>query len=568
MTTLPVSHSLIPTGRGKSLRENRDLPQQVFINLRSDISCSPLLHAVSTSACIMPPLSPAKIVHQDSGTLWYASLPDRSRHEGFLRSVMDLLLDEAVFEGTSRNNRVVEWKSPEELDQLIDLGVSAEPVGHDKLLRLVRDTIRYSVKTGHPYFVNQLFSSLDPYGLAGQWLGDALNPSLYTYEVAPVFTLMEEIVLKEMRNLVGFPDGQGDGIFCPGGSVANGYAISCARHHLVPEIKTQGLHGLPRLVLYTSEDAHYSIKKMASFMGIGSDNVYLVKCDSRGKMNTTHLQEQIQRTLDEGARPFMVSATAGTTVLGAFDPLSSISTICKKYGLWFHVDAAWGGGALFSQQHKHLLDGIHKADSVTWNPHKLLTAPQQCSTLLLRHQGVLSSCHSSSAQYLFQKDKFYNVKFDTGDKHIQCGRRVDVIKFWFMWKAKGTIGMEKHIDRVFENAAYFTSQIKKRECFKMVLPEPECTNVCFWYIPPSLRHQQQHSEFNEKLNKVRVGINSMRNIAPLIKERMIKSGSMMVTYQPLKKLPNFFRLVLQNSGLSHTDMDFFIDEFERLGKDL
>nr|CAD7449099.1 unnamed protein product [Timema bartmani] len=118
--------------------------------------------------------------------------------------------------------------------------------------------------------------------------------------------------------------------------------------------------------------------------------------------------------------------------------------------------------------------------------------------------------------------------------------------------------MEKHIDRVFENAAYFTSQIKKRECFKMVLPEPECTNVCFWYIPPSLRHQQQHSDFNEKLNK----------IAPLIKERMIKSGSMMVTYQPLKTLPNFFRLVLQNSGLSHTDMDFFIDEFERLGKDL
>ncbi|CAG2068494.1 unnamed protein product [Timema podura] len=82
-------------------------------------------------------------------------------------------------------------------------------------------------------------------------------------------------------------------------------------------------------------------------------------------MNTTHLQEQIQRTLDEGARPFMVSATAGTTVLGAFDPLSSISTICKKYGLWFHVDAAWGGGALFSQQHKHLLDGIHRLIAYT-----------------------------------------------------------------------------------------------------------------------------------------------------------------------------------------------------------
>jgi len=77
-----------------------------------------------------------------------------------------------------------------------------------------------------------------------------------------------------------------------------------------------------------------------------------------------------------------------------------------------------------------------RADSVTWNPHKLLTAPQQCSTFLLQHEGMLSACHSARAGYLFQKDKFYNTQYDTGDKHIQCGRRADVLKFWFMWKAK------------------------------------------------------------------------------------------------------------------------------------
>lgn len=96
---------------------------------------------------------------------------------------------------------------------------------------------RYSVNTGHPYFVNQLFSSVDPYGLIGQWLTDALNPSVYTFEVAPVFTLMEEEVLREMRAIVGWPETEGDGIFCPGGSVANGYAISCARYYFYPEIK-------------------------------------------------------------------------------------------------------------------------------------------------------------------------------------------------------------------------------------------------------------------------------------------------------------------------------------------
>lgn len=96
----------------------------------------------------------------------------------------------------------------------------------------------------------------------------------------------------------------------------------------------------------------------------------------------------------------------------------------------------------------HQLYLLFRADSVTWNPHKLLTAPQQCSTLLLRHEGVLSEAHSANAAYLFQKDKFYDTKYDTGDKHVQCGRRADVLKFWFMWKAKGTSGFEKHIDKV------------------------------------------------------------------------------------------------------------------------
>lgn len=171
-------------------------------------------------------------------------------------------------------------------------------------------------------------------------------------------------------------------------------------------------------------------------MGIGSDNVYLIDTDARGKMIPEDLEKSIKRAIAEKAKPFMVSATAGTTVLGAFDPIDKIADICEKYNLWLHVDAAWGGGALMSAKHKHLMAGIHRADSVIWNPHKLLAAPQQCSAFLTKHEKILSECHSTHATYLFQKDKFYDIKWDTGDKHIQCGRRADVLKFWFMWKAK------------------------------------------------------------------------------------------------------------------------------------
>ncbi|KAJ8979956.1 hypothetical protein NQ317_001541 [Molorchus minor] len=476
-------------------------------------------------------------------------LPSEKHHEEFIKDCVEIILSEAVFEGTDRKNKVLDFHNPEELEKLFDFEIRNCPSTHESLKKLVRDTVQYSVKTGHPYFVNQLFSSLDPYGLVGQWLTDALNP------ITPVFTLMEECVLREMRRIVGFKDGKGDGMFCPGGSMANGYAINCARYKYMPDVKAKGLHCLPRLVVFTSEDAHYSVKKMAAFLGLGTDNVYLVKTDSRGRMDVGHLEEEIQKSLSEGAAPFMVSATSGTTVIGAFDPLGEIADVCDKYKLWLHVDAAWGGGALMSKRHRRLLAGIERADSVTWNPHKLLTAPQQCSTLLLQHEGILSAVHSANAGYLFQKDKFYDTKYDTGDKHVQCGRRADVLKFWFMWKAKGTSGLEQHIDKVFENAKFFLDTIKHRPGFELVVEEPECTNICFWYIPPSLRGSISEPNYKEKLHK----------IAPKIKEKMMKEGTMMVTYQADKERPNFFRIVFQNSGLEKSDMLYLIEEFERLG---
>lgn len=169
----------------------------------------------------------------------FHSLPNRNQ-EKFLRTLFDNVLNNAVFEGTKRENKVLEWTDPEEMKEKFDMALKDEADTDEELLKLANDTIKYSVKTGHPYFVNQLFSCVDPYGFAGQVITDALNPSVYTYEVSPCFILMEEVVLKEMRKIVGYPNGDGDGIFCPGGSAANGYAISCARYNAYPDIKVNG----------------------------------------------------------------------------------------------------------------------------------------------------------------------------------------------------------------------------------------------------------------------------------------------------------------------------------------
>ncbi|CAG7725611.1 unnamed protein product [Allacma fusca] len=510
---------------------------------------SPVTNTITPSTSLEAPTS-------------YITAPDRDTHEFFLRKIFELILRENIFDGIQREEKVCKFKLPKDLKETLDFEVGQSPVNnHQELVDLMEKICSLSVKTGHPYFVNQLFSGLDPYGLAGEFVASSLNSSVYTYEVSPIFTMMELEIFEKMRNIIGFPAGRGDGVMCPGGSIANGYAISVARYKKRPSIKAKGLSGGKTLVMFTSEDAHYSSQKLASFEGLGMDNCIGVKVDSRGKMIPEELEKQIEKCIAEDKEPFLVVATSGSTVLGAFDPLEPIAEICSKYKMWFHVDAAWGGGALMSQKHKNLMKGIDRADSVTWNPHKLLCAPQQCSVFLCKDDNVLTDCHATHATYLFQKDKFYDSdRYDTGDKYIQCGRRADILKFWFMWKAKGIQGFEQHIDHIFRLKEFAVKQIKNREsAFQLVLPEPECTNVSFWYVPRSMRHLDTESiEFRDGIHK----------IAPKIKERMMKTGSMMVTYQPLRNTPNFFRIVFQSSVLTEQDIIYFFDKIEELGEDL
>uniref|UniRef100_A0A4W6C391 Glutamate decarboxylase 1b n=1 Tax=Lates calcarifer TaxID=8187 RepID=A0A4W6C391_LATCA len=396
------------------------------------------------------------------------------------------------------------------------------------------------------------------------WLESGSPPLLtptckFTYEIAPVFVLMEQLTLKKMREMIGWPSGEGDGLFSPGGAISNMYSVMIARYKYFPEVKTKGMSAAPRLVLFTSEHSHYSIKKAGAALGFGTENVILLSTDERGRVIPADLEAKIIDAKQKGYVPLFVNATAGSTVYGAFDPINEIADICEKYNLWLHVDGAWGGGLLMSRKHRHKLSGIERANSVTWNPHKMMGVPLQCSAILVREKGILAGCNSMCAGYLFQPDKQYDVTYDTGDKAIQCGRHVDIFKFWLMWKAKGTIGFEQHIDKCLDLSQYLYNKIKNREGYEMVFDGvPQHTNVCFWYIPPSLRGMPHGDERREKLHRV----------APKIKAMMMESGTTMVGYQPQGNKVNFFRMVVSNPAATQSDIDFLIDEIERLGHDL
>ncbi|XP_041914605.1 glutamate decarboxylase 1 isoform X3 [Alosa sapidissima] len=481
--------------------------------------------------------------------------------KSFMHELVDILFA-YICKSLNRSSKVLDFHHVHQLKESLDgftLELPDQPENLEQLLVDCQDTLKYGVKTGHPRFFNQLSSGLDIIGLAGEWLTSTANTNMFTYEVAPVFILMEEVLLSKMRSMIGWPEEEGDGIFCPGGSVSNLNSVLLARYHFFPEVKKAGMTVLPKLAMLTSSHSHYSIQKAAAVLGIGTDNVLLVKCDERGKMIPAELESGIVTAKAKGLVPFYVNATAGTTVYGAFDPLDDVANICDRHGLWMHVDAAWGGGLLMSKRHCAKLNGIDRASSVTWNPHKMMGVPLQCSAFLVRKKGILQECNQLRAAYLFQPDKHYDVSYDTGDKTIQCGRHVDVFKFWLMWKAKGSEGFESQINRCLDNAEYLYDKLEGRADFKLLFKsKPEHSNVCFWYLPQSVRSMPAGLERNNKLHTV----------APKIKAKMMEEGQTMIGYQPLEDKVNFFRCVFSNPATQREDVDFLLDEIVRLGSDL
>ncbi|KAM6919158.1 glutamate decarboxylase 1 [Xenentodon cancila] len=477
----------------------------------------------------------------------------------FLMELLNILWT-FIWKSSQRSSKVLDFHHPHQLRDGLEgfsLDLPEHPETLEQILVDCKDTLKYSVKTGHPRFFNQLSSGLDIIGVAGEWLTSTTNTNMFTYEVSPVFILMEEVLLRKMQRIVGWSEDEGDGIFCPGGSVSNLYSILVSRFNSYPAVKTRGMAALPPLVLFTSEHSHYSVKKSAAVLGMGTENVLVIKCDERGKMIPAELESSILTCKEKGLVPFYVNATAGTTVYGAFDPLPAIADICDQHGLWMHVDAAWGGGLLMSERHKTKLRGIERAASVTWNPHKMMGVPLQCSAILVKKRGLLQDCNQSGAEYLFQRDKPYDVSYDTGDKSIQCGRHVDIFKLWLMWKAKGSEGFGSQVNKCLENSEYLYNQLQRRTGFQLVFRhKPEHSNVCFWFVPPSLRSLPPGPDRDARLHLV----------APWIKRRMMEKGFILIGYQPMGTKVNFFRCVFSNPATQKEDIDFLLDEIAQLGE--
>ncbi|WP_405576171.1 pyridoxal phosphate-dependent decarboxylase family protein [Winogradskyella sp. Asnod2-B02-A] len=414
-----------------------------------------------------------------------------------------------------------------ELYQQLDLSLNNDGIIDEDLKILLKDIIKSTPKTASKSFFNQLFGGRIGKAALGDLLAVMFNNSMYTYKVAGPHVGIEKQVIHNVCELAGYSK-DSDGTFAPGGSMSNMMALIMARDSKNESVRAEGLS--QSMTLYTSKESHYSISKNAALTGIGRNQVRLVDTNDKGEMIADHLDQLIKKDLIDGHIPFFVNATAGTTVLGAFDNNEAISKVCKKNNLWLHVDGAYCGGVIFSKKHNHLIKGLEHSDSFSVNAHKMLGTPLSCSIIVTQHKAQLHHSFSNEADYLYQTD---GDDFNLGKTSLQCGRRNDALKIWTLWKSVGTNGLEKIVNKQFEMAQIARDYINNHKDYTLYSFE-DSISVCFNYKNISANKLCTHLYKNSELM---VGYGNFNNV-------------------------EFIRMVTINSLIEKQDVFRFFDTLE------
>lgn len=303
--------------------------------------------------------------------------------------------------------------------------------------------------------------------------------------------MIEKAVTRSLARLFGFHGLNAGGISQPGGSGANLTALVVARNSLFPSTKIKGSRA-ENLVLFTSAHGHYSFEKAAQICGLGSEAVKPVPVDPEGRMKVSELKHMVRESRRNGEIPFFVNTTAGTTVLGSYDPLVEIADVCQDEQLWFHVDASWGGSIVFSETHKHKLRGGERADTLTVTPHKMLGVPITCSFLLTNDVKRFHTANTLPAAYLFhtrETERSINGEinstfdaWDLADLTLQCGRKGDSLKLAMSWVWYGSEGFAERIDHAFDVAGVLANLVENSSDLILVSHNPPpCLQVCFYF---------------------------------------------------------------------------------------
>jgi len=330
----------------------------------------------------------------------------------------------------------------------------------------------------HPDFFAYFANTGSCPGILGELLTAAFNVNAMLWKTSPSATELEEVVLDWLRQMLEIPENY-MGVVYDSASIGTFHAFAAARQAIEEhDVLEHGVAGpeAPRLRLYTSEQAHSSVERGALAIGLGKRGIVKIGVDDQFRLKVKELEGAIERDFEQGWRPFCVSATVGTTSTTSIDPLIGIADLCERYGLWFHVDAAYAGSAAILPELRYILEGCELADSLVVNPHKWLFTPMDFSAFYCRKPEILKKAFSVTPEYLktIEGDTVTNYM----DYGIHLGRRFRALKFWMIVRYFGVEGLRERIREHIRLGKLFGSWVEENPVFTLVAPVIFST-VCF-----------------------------------------------------------------------------------------
>ncbi len=351
----------------------------------------------------------------------------------------------------------------------------------------------------HPDFMAYFNSTSSGPGILAEMLSTALNVNGMAWKTSPAATELEEVTLNWLKKMLGFPDNFW-GIIYDTASISSMHAIAAAREQLAElKFRGKGMSGrkeIPKLRLYASEHAHFSIDKAIITLGIGLDGIRKILVDDKFRMISIELQKAISEDRENGWLPFCVVATVGTTSTTSIDPVREIGEICRKENLWLHVDAAYGGIAAVIPEMKYIFEGIELVDSIVVNPHKWMFTPIDLSAFYITKPEILKCAFSLGAEYLTSSEDSEVTNYM--DYGLQLGRRFRSLKLWFIIRYFGVEGIQNRIAEHLRLANEFADWIESHPDFEKMAPTPFSV-VCFRAHPKNINDEDELNAFNDKL---------------------------------------------------------------------
>ena len=340
---------------------------------------------------------------------------------------------------------------------------------------------------GHPRFFGYVASPSTPPGAFADLLASAVNPSVTSWRSAPAATQIERTVIRWLGSLIGYDD-QAVGSLTSGGSMANLTALLMAhRVKAGSGISQSGISGA-RMMIYASDQVHFSIVKAADILGLGKESVRLLPSARDFSLDPNQLREAVQNDLAKGSRPFCVVASAGTAATGAIDPLADIAHVADEFKLWFHIDGAYGAPAAMTDQRRASFAGLERADSVSLDPHKWLYTPVDCGCLLYRDAALARQAFVTEAEYVRVHEQAGIESYAFWDYGIELSRRFRALKIWLTLKYYGTKRLAAAIAGDIAMAEYLSERVKDANDLELLAPV-QLSICCFRYLPPAMREQ-------------------------------------------------------------------------------